>query len=114
MNEVFDVADNLDEIREDIEDENNVPPYRVGVAGSTDEFYPGGADNQTDSALHAVSFVSTSTVGGKTRVDGGMFNCGLIRFDWELAGFDPASPGSMFLAIDLVPGKAKGYLTEAY
>ena len=90
MNEVFDVADNLDEIREDVEDENNVPPYRVGVAGSTDEFYPGGADNQTDSALHAVSFVSTSTVGGKTRVDGGMFNCGLIRFDWNLAGFDPA------------------------
>jgi len=110
MNEVFDVADNLDEIREDVEDENNVPPYRVGTAGETEEYYPGGENNQTDAALHSVSFVSGSTVGGKTRVEGGMFNCGLMRFDWSLTG----AGTSMFLAIDLVPGSHKGYMCEEY
>lgn len=114
MNDVFDVADNLDEIREDIEDENNVPPYRVGTAGEAEEYYPGGDNNQTDASLHAVCFVSGTTVGGKTRVDGGLFNCGLIRFDWNLQGFDPQDPGSMYLAIDLVPGTHKGYMAEAY
>lgn len=111
MNEVFDVADNLDEIREDIEEENNVPPYRVGVAGETEEYYPGGENNQTDAALHAVCFVSGTTVGGKTHVDGGMFNCGLIRFDWNLV---PGTDTAMFLAIDLVPGTHKGYMAEAF
>jgi hypothetical protein len=111
MNEVFDVADNLDEIREDIEEENNVPPYRVGTAGETEEYYPGGENNQTDAALHAVAYVSGTTVGGKTRVEGGMFNCGLIRFDWDLT---PGVDTSMFLAIDLVPGTHKGYMAEAY
>jgi hypothetical protein len=110
MNDVFDVADNLDEIREDVEDENNVPPYRVGTAGETEEYYPGGENNQTDTALHAVCYVSGTTVGGKTRVDGGMFNCGLIRFDWDFSG----STESLYLAVDLVPGTDKGYLTEDY
>jgi hypothetical protein len=110
MNDVFDVADNLDEIRLDVTDNNDVPPYRVGDEASADEYYPGGVNNQPSSALHSVSFVSGTTVGGKTRVEGGMFNCGLIRFDWNLTG----STDSMYLAIDLVPGRYKGYLTEAY
>ena len=118
MNEVFDVADMHLEIREDIVDENNKPPYRVGEPEETEEYYPGGDNNQTDSALHAVCFVSGTTVGGKTRVDGGLFNCGLIRFDWNLnpATLDPpvAPDTSMYLAIDLFPGTHKGYMAEAY
>ena len=110
MNDVFDVADNLDEIRQDVTDNNDVPPYRVGDEASADEFYPGGVNNQPSSALHSVSFVSGTTVGGKTPVEGGMFHCGLMRFDWNLTG----SSDSMYLAIDLVPGRYKGYLTEAY
>lgn len=110
MNDVFDVADNLDEIRLDITDNNDVPPYRVGDEASADEFYPGGVNNQPSSALHSVSFVSTTTVGGKTPVEGGMFHCGLMRFDWNFTGDED----SMYLAIDLVPGRYKGYLTEAY
>jgi hypothetical protein len=110
MNDVFDVADNLDEIRLDVTDNNDVPPYRVGDETSADEFYPGGVNNQPSSALHSVSFVSGTTVGGKTPIEGGMFHCGLMRFDWNLTG----SSDSMYLAIDLVPGRYKGYLTEAY
>jgi hypothetical protein len=119
MNDVFDVADNLDEIRLDVTDDNDIPPYRVGDAASNLEFYPGGVNNQPSSALHSVSFVSGTTVGGKTRVEGGTFNCGLIRFDWNLTdtSFDPTDPGSgssMYLAVDLLPGMNKGYLAEAY
>lgn len=115
MNDVFDVADNFDEIREDVEDENNVPPYRVGTPGETEEYYPGGENNQTDAALHFTGFVSGTTVGGKTHIDGGMFNCGLIRFDFDLTQLDPGNPDtSMFVSVDLVPGPMKGYLAEAY
>jgi hypothetical protein len=110
MLEVMDVADNLDEIRDDLSENNDVPPYRVGNELDVLEYYPGGVQNQPNAALHAVNFISGSTVGGKTAVHGGMFHCGLIRFDWELTGLE----SSMFLAIDLVPGTQKGYLTEAY
>ncbi|AXH78813.1 MAG: hypothetical protein [Circular genetic element sp.] len=110
MNQVFDVADNLGEIRQDISDNNDVPPYRIGSEVDPEEYYPGGKNNQTEAALHAVGFVTGSTVGGKTRIEGGVFHCGLIRFDWNLTN----GGDSMHLAVDLVPGPSKGYLTEAY
>lgn len=113
MLEVMDVADNLDEIRLDVTDNNDVPPYRVGDSLTADEFYPGGENNQTDAALHAVAFVTGSTVGGKTRVEGGMFHCGLIRLDWNLT--PPTVLGeTMYLAVDLVPGMDKGYMMEDF
>ncbi len=109
MNDVFDVADNLDEIRLDVTDNNDLPPYRVGDETSSDEYYPGGVNNQPEAALHSISFVISSTVGGKTPVEGGMFGCGLMRFDWDIKNAD-----SIYLAIDLVPGHYKGYLTEVF
>jgi hypothetical protein len=112
ITEIFDVADNLDAIRQDVADNNDLPPYRVGdtQTGLTDEYYPGGENNQPNTQLHSVEFISGTTVGGKTHVNGGIFPCGLIRFDWAIT--DAAE--SMFLAIDLVPGTHKGYLAEAY
>jgi hypothetical protein len=113
MNDIFDVADNLDEIRADVIDENDTPPYRVGddtgQFPSVGEFYPGGEQNVPNSQIHAKNFLTTTTVGGKTHVQGGMFPCGLIRFDWDIS-----SDENLYLAIDLVPGAYKGYLTEAY
>ncbi len=112
MLEVMDVADNLDEIREDVSDNNDKPPYRVGDQASALEFYPGGVNNQPSAALHTVAFVTGSTVGGKTRVEGGIFNCGLIRFDWNLT--PAAGNPAMYLAVDLVPGMDKGYMLGEY
>lgn len=114
MNDVFDVADNLDEIREDLATQNDVPPYRVGDAntaagGQDNTFYPGGATNMKNTAIHDIQGISTTTVGGKTHINGGMFGCGLIRFDWDIT-----SEYNMFLCVDLVPGEYKGYLTEVY
>ena len=112
ITEVFNVADNLDEIRIDVSDNNDLPPYRVGDSqtGTTDEFYPGGENNQPSTQLHSVEFISSTTVGGKTHINGGIFPCGLVRFDWEINN----AAESMFLAVDLVPGTHKGYLAEAY
>lgn len=112
MNEVFDVADNLDAIRLDITDNNDLPPYRVGDEASADEYYPGGVNNQPEAALHSISFVSGTTVGGKTPIEGGMFGCGLMKFGFDWV--EGNEPESLYLAIDLVPGHYKGYLTEVY
>lgn len=109
MNEVFDVGDNLEEIREDVTDNNDVPPYRVGAVAEAIEYYPGGQSNVPSPALHSLNLVTGTTVGGKTHVEGGMFGCGLIKFEWDISGADV-----LYLAIDLVPGTQKGYLTEAY
>ena len=115
MNSVFDVADLNEDIREDVVDQNDVPPYRVGDADGDDatqdrEFYPGGKYNMKYPALHTKQFVTSTTVGGKTHIEGGLFGCGLIRFDWDIDEADE----SMYLCVDLVPGNYKGYLTEVY
>lgn len=110
MNDVFDVADNLDEIRLDVTDNNDQPPYRTGTPTEALEYYPGGVNNQPDAALHSISFVTTTTVGGKTPVEGGLFHCGLMRFDWAFGDLRE----DFYLAVDLVPGNQKGYLTEVY
>lgn len=115
MNDVFDVADNLDEIRQDLETQNDQPPYRVGdrnapISGQDLTFYPGGPNNMPSTAIHDIQGISTTTVGGKTHINGGMFGCGLIRFDWDIT----SEAESMYLAVDLVPGEYKGYLTEVY
>jgi len=113
MNTVFDVADNLDDIREDLTEDNDVPPYRVGSDMDVDpslEYYPGGVNNVPSAALHSLTYITSTTVGGKTPIEGGTFGCGLIRFDWDLN----TDTEDMYLAVDLVPGNYKGYLTEVY
>ena len=115
MNDVFDVADNFDEIREDITENNIQPPYKVGdvnnpITSQQVTFYPNGANNQPNLALHDKQGISSTTVGGKTHINGGMFGCGLIRFDF----LNMTNDNDVYLCIDLIPGKYKGYLTEAY
>ena len=115
MGDVFDVADLNEEIREDIIENNDIAPYRVGDADSTsptldNTFYPGGGTNMSGTALHTRQFVTGTTIGGKTHIEGGMFGCGLIRFDWDISNADD----SMYLCVDLGPGGYKGYLTEVY
>jgi len=110
MLQVFNEADNLEEIREDVTENNDRPPYRVGGdAADPEEYYPGGKNNAASLALHSKNYITGTTVGGKTIAEGGMFGCGLIRFDWNIANQD-----TMYLSVDLVPGNYKGYLTEVY
>lgn len=116
MNEVFDVADLNEDIREDVTENNDVPPYRVGDANDPSAaqdltFYPGGTNNMPQPAIHDRQGVTSTTVGGKTHINGGMFGCGLIKFKFA---FTDTPVDDMYLCVDLVPGKYKGYLTEVY
>ena len=98
------------EVLEDLEADNRVAPYPFENDGvSTDTMYPGGANQGTGLALHDLEFVTSTTIGGTTRLKGGNFPCGLIRF--QTTNFSSETTG--LLLIDLVPGNHRGYLCES-
>lgn len=109
-----DGTDQTEEVIEDMISENNVAPYPFEngpiVGGGTygDTQYPGGANQGTGLEVHDFSFITGSTVGGTTRLKGGNFPCGLMRFDWSTSG----PPAARYLIIDLIPGSHRGYLAE--
>ena len=71
--------------------------------------YPNGANQLAGLQIHDFEFQSATTIGGTTRLKGGMFPCGLMRFDL-LA--DDGNVPQLKLQIDLVPGNHRGYLCE--
>ena len=103
MNELFDVGENNEEIREDLEEDNDRPPYAIMGAATLREAYPGGSEEQSGLHLHSSQSVTTTTVGGKTQIRGGMFKLGLIKFN-NLQGLD------MLVQVHLVPGPKRGYM----
>jgi len=109
-----DGTDQTEEVIEDMISENNVAPYPFEngpiVGGGTygDTQYPGGANQGTGLEIHDYIQFTGTTVGGISRIKGGNFPCGLIRFDWSTVG--PAT--GKFLIIDLIPGNHRGYLAE--
>ena len=89
--------------------ENNIAPYPFENDGvNSDTMYPNGANQFTGMQLHDFETVSGTTIGGITRVKGGMFPCGLIRIDHETIDTN----GNIAIQIDLVPGTHRGYLCE--
>ena len=89
--------------------ENNQAPYPYENDGlNLDTMYPGGANQGTGLQIHDVEFITGTTIGGTTRLKGGNFPCGLIRFDFS----NDAAEDLLTLQIDLVPGYHRGYLCE--
>jgi hypothetical protein len=74
----------------------------------TDTMYPGGANQGPGLQVHDITNITNTTVGGVTRLKGGNFPCGLVRFTVT----NVAELGSALLLIDLVPGNHRGYLCE--
>lgn len=112
MTELFDLADNLDEIRTDITADNDRPPYPVGDSASGTEYYPGGGTNMPGTevvgyASFGTSVGSTGSVTLQRSVKGGMFPCGLIEVKSNLTG-----PAFYDIIVHLVPGHHRGYLCE--
>ena len=106
----FNQGTNQDErVIDDMITENNLAPYPFENDGTaTDTMYPGGANQLNGLEIHDVSYITPSTIGGITRIKGGLFPCGLIAFDWA-----PGSvSGNIAIQIDLVPGHHRGYLCE--
>ena len=92
--------------------ENNEAPYPfengTNPAGGTfsDTMYPGGANNPVGGGtleLHDLATVSATTVGQKTTLRGGTFQCGLMKISNN-------TDQNMDVFIHLVPGNHRGYL----
>ena len=100
-------TDQDDLVLDDMISENNLAPYPFENDGvNADTMYPGGANQGPGLQIHDQAFLTTTTVGGTTRLKGGNFPCGLIRLD--VFGIDSDTE----LFIDLVPGSHRGYLCE--
>ena len=110
MSAVFNEGTNQDDrVLGDMITENNIAPYPFENDGvNTDTMYPNGANQFSGLQLHDYETISATTIGGITRVKGGMFPCGLIRIDHVA----PEVSGNLGIQIDLVPGTHRGYLCE--
>ena len=91
----------------DLQLENTIAPYPFENDGAnTDTMYPGGANQGPGLEIVDQSYVTTTTVGGSTFLQGSNFPCGLIRLD--ILGFESDTE----IYVDLVPGHHRGYLCE--
>ncbi len=96
-------------VLDDMIGENNIAPYPFENDGvSVDTMYPGGSNQAPGLMIHDIDTITTTTIGGMTRMKGGNFPCGLI----EIAYTPVESAASPILQIDLVPGNHRGYLCE--
>jgi hypothetical protein len=101
LRDMFDVGNDSSEITDNATDRNDELPYpQVN--------YPGGETQAPTLQLHDSTIVSSTTIGGSTRLKGGNFPCGLVRFNTNLTAGDQLP----LLLIDLVPGNHRGYLCE--
>ncbi len=110
MTELFDLANNLEEIRDDIVTDNDRPPYPVEDSSSVLEAYPGGMQYSTEVVGYAsfgTSVGSTGSITLQRSIKGGMFPCGLIEVKSDLDG-----PAFFDLIVHLVPGHHRGYLCQ--
>jgi len=59
--------------------------------------------------VHDYEFITGTTVGGTTRMRGGNFPCGLMKFTCSNSS---QTTSNVVIQIDLVPGTHRGYLCE--
>ncbi len=101
----------VDEVLNVLTTENNIAPYPFENDGvNLDTMYPGGETQLAGLQLHDLDNISITTIGGMTRVKGGMFPCGLIKIATQNTG---DSDLVCQLIVDLVPGTHRGYLATS-
>ncbi len=93
--------------------DNNQAPYPYENDGTnTDTQYPGGANQPAGAGskleLHDVVGISATTIGNTTRMNGGAFQGGLIRFDMS----DLSDTSNVAIIVHLVPGPHRGYMCQ--
>lgn len=101
LNLMFDDGDNNTDVLANASGKNNRLPYPVAD-------YPGGDTQLPGLEIHDTEFVTSTTVGGTTHLDGGNFPCGLIEIN-------TAFPTDTVIRVELtlVPGSHRGYLAES-
>jgi hypothetical protein len=106
MRQAFDVGEDLEEIRKDLEDNNDSPPYVLGYPGGSNSYYPGGMF-QGGPTTEAVLFTRAGK-GTQTFAGGFTAPCGLIKV--VVAADGGAADG--VLTIRLMPGDYKGIMAR--
>ena len=98
------------DVLDDMSRDNNIAPYPFENDGvNNDTMYPNGANQLTGLQVHDIEFQTTTTIGGITRIKGGMFPCGLMALQFEA---DAGPVPDIIMQVDLVPGNHRGYLCE--
>ncbi len=88
-------------------DDNNQAPYPFENDGTAiDTQYPGGANQAPGPQAHMVALVSPTTVGGRTNIEGGNFQGGLVKVTNNTGDL------AMTMFIHLVPGHHRGYMCQ--
>ena len=97
------------EVLEDMRAYDKAPYPFEGDGTATTTQYPGGANQLPGLMVHDVTDLTATTISGTSRLKGGNFPCGLVRFDVQNAGADTLN---LAILIDMVPGNHRGYLAE--
>ncbi len=112
MTAIFDDGEQLEELKTDIIEDNDQPPYAVGSPGGNSEFYPGGGNEFVGLQYVDFSEFTATTVSGTNHVQGGQYPCGLVRFDIDNDAHASGGFNTLLIQVDLVPGHHRGYLCE--
>ena len=102
MARMFDTGNDKEEILDNATDRNDNLPYPQSN-------YPGGEVQAPTMQIHDITGLSATTIGGVSRLKGGNFPCGLVRFDFTNSS---STTANIAIQIDLVPGPHRGYLCE--
>lgn len=105
------------EVLADLSFDNDQAPYPYENDGvNTDTMYPGGANQFPNLQIHDIVDITDTTVGGTSKMPGGLFNCGLIKFYKENEYTEISPEDAKYYVTDilvhLVPGNHRGYLAE--
>ncbi len=103
------------EVLVDMITENNQAPYPYeGDGANLDTQYPGGANQPTGAGskleVHDAVGITSTTIGGTTKMGGTTFQGGLIRFN--TVDLVDSAAGSVSVLIHLVPGPHRGYMCQ--
>ena len=106
-------TDQASDVLEDMITENTIAPYPFENDGvNLDTMYPGGANNAPALQVHDLTKITASSIGSISRLKGGSFPCGLMRFDTTNWNLPPGETTNLLMLIDMVPGNHRGYLCE--
>ena len=102
MSQMFDVGDNIGDVLDNATDRNDNLPY--------DQInYPGGETNMPATQIMDFGYITSTTIGGTTRFQGGIVPCGLVRLDL----FNETNTAqNVILQFDVASGTHRGYMCE--
>ena len=104
MARMFDTGNDMEEVLDNATLRNDTLPY-------DQDDYPGGENNAAVVQLHDQEYITATTIGGTTRLKGGNFPCGLIKFN--AINLNATEELELTVQIDLIPGGHRGYMCEA-